>query len=391
MTEEIKARILVADDEPSILMLISVMLKDAGYEVITAENGQQAIEKAQEEKPDMIITDIIMPEKNGFEVCQTVRSLPAVSDTPIIILSALGDEYNKITGFDDGADDYVTKPFNMEELKARVQALLIRNRGRKIQPSTDPAEAEEECTTAAPDAAAAVGKSQSIVDQVPSGSAEIDRVLNGGFPKGGNVLLVGSIGSGKSSFCRNFISTGLKKEEKCMFISLDDDPSMIRKMFSMNLNQDITSFEENDKLCFVDAYSWSAGAGAGSTERFSISGVLELNQLSGVIADASADLGQTIQQKAGGRRIVDSISSLLVNFELPSVQRFLSQIARTAVSFGGVTSLFLLEEGTVSEQVLNNIKYLMDGVIELKEENGQSVARVANMKWICYSKEWVTW
>jgi KaiC/GvpD/RAD55 family RecA-like ATPase len=110
-----------------------------------------------------------------------------------------------------------------------------------------------------------------------------------------------------------------------------------------------------------------------------------------VIADASAELGQTIQVKAGGRRVLDSISSLLVNFELPSVQRFLSQVARTAIAFGGVTTIFTLEEGTVSEQVLNNVKYLMDGVIELKEENGQSMARVANMKWISYSKDWIAW
>ena len=384
MTEQ-TARVLVADDEPNILMLTSVMLKDAGYEVIKAENGKQAIDMTMSERPDLVITDVIMPEKNGFEVCQAIRSNPETSQIPIIILSALGDAYNKITGFEDGADDYVTKPFNIEELKARVLALLVRSRGRLNE------------STSAPVVATSVGvnnistKQSGIVDQIPSGSSAIDTILDGGLPKGGNILVVGQIGGGKSSLSRKFIETGLNLGDKSMYITLDDDPSLIRKMLTASLGTELSDYEQSSQLRLVDAYTWSSGGGTQSSEQYSVSGVLELNQLSGVIADASVDLGQTIQAKAGGRRILDSISSLLVNFELPSVQRFLSQIARTAISFGGVTSLFLLEEGAVSDQVLNNVKYLMDGVIELKEEDGQSLARVSNMKWINYSKDWVVW
>ncbi|MFA5928412.1 MAG: response regulator, partial [Candidatus Margulisiibacteriota bacterium] len=259
MAEQAVARILVADDEPNILMLTSVMLRDVGYEVFTAENGQQAIEQAQKLKPDLIVTDIMMPEKNGFEVCQAVRNMPEISHTPIIILSALGDEYNKISGFEGGADDYVTKPFNIEELKARVAALLIRSKG-KVCP-------KEECKVVSPVQSAAlestfVGKRTSIVDQIVSGSSAIDKVLGGGFPKGGNILLIGKMGGGKSNLCRKFIATGLNNDERCMIVTLDDDPSMLRKMISMGLGLEVTEFEKKDRIRIVDAYSWSSGGHA---------------------------------------------------------------------------------------------------------------------------------
>jgi KaiC/GvpD/RAD55 family RecA-like ATPase len=99
-------------------------------------------------------------------------------------------------------------------------------------------------------------------------------------------------------------------------------------------------------------------------------------------------LGQSVQGKAGGRRVIDSISSLLVNFDLPSAQRFITQITRTAVAFGDVTTLFILEEGTVSEQVLNNIKYVMDGIIEFGEIDGVRSVRVQSMKWTAHSTQW---
>jgi len=108
-----------------------------------------------------------------------------------------------------------------------------------------------------------------------------------------------------------------------------------------------------------------------------------------VIADSGQKIGQSIQSKLGGRRLFDSISSLLVNFDLSMAQRFLSQLCRTSMAFGMVNTIFVLEEGTVSEYVLNNIKYIMDGVIEAKERDGQMHLRVANMKWIDFERDWV--
>ena len=100
-------KILIADDEQNILTLLEIMLKDLDAEIISAENGEIAISKAKEFKPDLIISDVVMPKKNGFEVCRVVRNTENISNTPIILLSALGDEYNKLTGFEEGADDYI--------------------------------------------------------------------------------------------------------------------------------------------------------------------------------------------------------------------------------------------------------------------------------------------
>jgi len=231
-------------------------------------------------------------------------------------------------------------------------------------------------------------ESESSSNVTSSSFPELDANLYGGIPKGSNILITGKIGAGKSSFGRHFIEEGLKQGEKCLWITLDDDPKKIRKKLNATLPLDATDYESQNQLRFVDAYSWSSMTQSDS-EPFAINGALDLNQLSGIISDASYELDQTIQKKSGGRRIVDSISSLLINFELANVQRFLNQIARTAVSFGGITTLFIIEEGTVEEQTLNNIKYIMDGIIEFKEENEVRQMRVSSMKWTSFNKNWI--
>ena len=118
-----KARILVVDDEPRYVRTIKLNLEASGHEVLTAQNGQSAVEIAADEAPDLILLDIRMPVLNGYEVCQSIREFSAV---PIIMLTALADDSDKVKGLDVGADDYITKPFSAEELLARVRAALRR-------------------------------------------------------------------------------------------------------------------------------------------------------------------------------------------------------------------------------------------------------------------------
>ncbi len=118
-----KIRILVADDEPRYVWATKVNLEARGYEVITAMNGEEALALAVTESPDLIILDIRMPDMQGDEVCARIREF---SNVPIIMLTALADERNKVRGLDAGADDYVTKPFSAAELLARVRAALRR-------------------------------------------------------------------------------------------------------------------------------------------------------------------------------------------------------------------------------------------------------------------------
>jgi two-component system alkaline phosphatase synthesis response regulator PhoP len=122
----IAKKILVADDEPDILEIIQFNLQAEGYEVITAKNGDEAIEKAKKTEPDLIILDIMMPYKNGIEVCNILRMMPAFKSTLIIFLTAMSDESTEIKGLETGADDYLTKPISPKVLSSKVNALFRR-------------------------------------------------------------------------------------------------------------------------------------------------------------------------------------------------------------------------------------------------------------------------
>jgi len=119
-------KVLIADDEPDILEIIHYNLKQEGYEVYTAKDGDDALAKAKQLKPDLIILDIMMPRKTGVEVCSILRTQPAFKDTLIIFLTALSDESSQIKGLDTGADDYVNKPISPKVLVSRVNALFRR-------------------------------------------------------------------------------------------------------------------------------------------------------------------------------------------------------------------------------------------------------------------------
>ena len=117
------AKILVADDEANIIKLLRLYLREAGYEVVAAHDGREALERFRAEAPDLVILDLMMPHLNGFDVCTEIRK---DSDVPVIMLTARSDDVDKIVGLEMGADDYITKPFNPREVVARVKANLRR-------------------------------------------------------------------------------------------------------------------------------------------------------------------------------------------------------------------------------------------------------------------------
>ncbi|HMI77167.1 MAG TPA: response regulator transcription factor [Ferruginibacter sp.] len=119
-------KILIADDEPDILEIIQYNLQNEGYEVITARNGNLALDLAKKHQPDLIILDIMMPGKNGIEVCNILRLQPVFNDTLIIFLTALSDEGTEVKGLETGADDYLTKPISPKILVSKVNALFRR-------------------------------------------------------------------------------------------------------------------------------------------------------------------------------------------------------------------------------------------------------------------------
>jgi two-component system alkaline phosphatase synthesis response regulator PhoP len=119
-------KILIADDEPDILEIIQFNLAAEGYDVITAKNGDEAIEQAKKHLPDLIILDVMMPGKTGIETCNILRAQPVFKETLIIFLSALSDEGTEIRGLESGADDYLTKPIRPKILISKIVALFRR-------------------------------------------------------------------------------------------------------------------------------------------------------------------------------------------------------------------------------------------------------------------------
>ena len=119
-------KILLVDDEPDILEILSYNLSAAGYVISTASNGIQAVKKAKKHQPHLIIMDVMMPEMDGIEACEKIRTLPELKNTIITFLTARGEDYSQVAGFEAGADDYITKPIKPKVLVSKIKALLRR-------------------------------------------------------------------------------------------------------------------------------------------------------------------------------------------------------------------------------------------------------------------------
>lgn len=126
-------KVLLVDDEQDILEFLSYNLEKAGYKVYTAKNGLEAIRIAEKKTPHLIILDVMMPEMDGIAACEEIRKIPSLSNTVIAFLTARGEDYSQIAGFEAGADDYITKPVRPKVLVSRVKALLKRT-GETTQP-----------------------------------------------------------------------------------------------------------------------------------------------------------------------------------------------------------------------------------------------------------------
>ncbi|MCB0371534.1 MAG: response regulator transcription factor [Muricauda sp.] len=128
-TKDIK--ILLVDDEPDILEIVSYNLVAEGYEVFTAKNGVEGVAKAKKKQPHLIIMDVMMPEMDGIEACEVIRNTSGLENTIIAFLTARGEDYSQVAGFDAGADDYITKPIKPKVLVSKVKALLRRLKDEK--------------------------------------------------------------------------------------------------------------------------------------------------------------------------------------------------------------------------------------------------------------------
>jgi two-component system, OmpR family, alkaline phosphatase synthesis response regulator PhoP len=128
-----KGKILVVDDEIYIVHILDFSLGMEGYEVLTALDGEQALERARAEHPDLIVLDIMMPKLDGYETCKLLKAGPETKDIPVILLSAKGRNVDQKVGFEVGANDYITKPFSPRKLVERINALLGQTSPHRMQ------------------------------------------------------------------------------------------------------------------------------------------------------------------------------------------------------------------------------------------------------------------
>lgn len=126
-------KILLVDDEPDILEIVGYNLSNEGYKVITAKNGLEAVKMAKAEHPQLIILDVMMPKMDGIEACEAIRKIPELADTLIAFLTARGEDYSQMAGFEAGADDYITKPIKPKVLVSKVKGLLRRFKEELVQ------------------------------------------------------------------------------------------------------------------------------------------------------------------------------------------------------------------------------------------------------------------
>jgi two-component system alkaline phosphatase synthesis response regulator PhoP len=119
-----KGKILVVDDEVYLLQILDFSLGAEGYEVVTAEDGEQALQKAKSEQPDLIVLDIMMPKVDGYEACRKLKQDPSMKDVPVILLTAKGRDIDRKLGLEVGADDYITKPFSPNKLLEKIGSFL---------------------------------------------------------------------------------------------------------------------------------------------------------------------------------------------------------------------------------------------------------------------------
>ncbi len=127
------AKILIAEDERDIRELVAFSLQFGGFQVVQAANGAEAVERAQVEKPDLILMDVRMPKMTGYEACKAMKAMPALKDTPVVFLSAKGQESEIQTGLEVGAEEYILKPFAPDELAKQIQVVLDRVAARRAQ------------------------------------------------------------------------------------------------------------------------------------------------------------------------------------------------------------------------------------------------------------------
>lgn len=357
--------LLAICDDPGLLRLIQTVFPTQNYQVYAADSAEKGVEILRKTLPTLVLVHLEADKGKSLAFCKFLRKSAKTRDLPLLLLA-------------DGPDDYLRKPFGLDELYAKIKKLTwdaeSRAKGEIIDSSLLDFAIEDDT------------QREFTVQKSATGIEAFDNLTRGGLPKGSNVLVIGKVGASKSYFGRSFVKAGLQNHEPCLYVALDDNPFMIRQELTKMLGNPLDDYQS--LFCMVDAYNWGGGHNE-SREEFVLRGNLNLTKLGGLVSDASESIGQDSDHKVGGRRVIDSVTSLMVNFKLQELQTFFFQITRTALAYGHISTIFTLEEGTLEERLLNNLIAMMDGVIEMERRDDGPYIRIRHMKWINYEHSWI--
>ena len=217
---------------------------------------------------------------------------------------------------------------------------------------------------------------------IPTGIDGLDKLLNGGIPPRSTVLLVGPPGCGKTTFCQQFIYSGLKNTLPAFYITLDSSPEDVSKSME-EFRWDLKPFMKQKKMYFLDAYSWKVGGGKENETIKVISGGLDINNINMTLADILDKI-----DAADKRGIFDSLSTLLLYTPPELVMRFIPVLIAKAKKANS-TQILILEEGVHDEKVVNTLSYMVDGVINMRMDGDKRLLQVSKMKGASCTRKWV--
>ena len=214
-----------------------------------------------------------------------------------------------------------------------------------------------------------------------TGIKRLDKIMTGGFPENSTILIRGAPGTGKSTLCQQFITSGLVSKQPGIYITLDNSPEEVIK--NMNRFGEVQSFIKNNSIIFLDAYSWKIGGGKDETWKKVLQGGLDINSINVMLSDILKKLNDK-----DNRSVFDSVSTLLLYIPADLVVRFIPiLIAKCKQSKS--TQVLILEEGVHDEEIVNTLSYLSDGVIEMKMDGPKRFMRITKMRGSSMSRDWM--
>ncbi len=223
------------------------------------------------------------------------------------------------------------------------------------------------------------------IERVSTGIRDLDALLNGGIPRGSNVLLIGPPGVGKTVFALHFLKASIQANEPILYVCIDQMPEELKEMAG-SFGIDLTQPEQEEKVVLLDAYSWRLGR-IPEGRKWYVSNIVNLNELLIRMGDIMSMFSKKFPQSKR-RAVMDSLSTLIMYVDFTAVFKML-QVLSAKSKVSQTVGLFTLEGGVHDERIISSLSYIMDGVIEMKFEGDERYLRILKMRSTVHTREWI--